>query len=452
MRARHLPIGVSIGVVLLAMAFPVHAADDASTYEARISELEGKVERLEALVERQYRELDQSCARVEDVEEALASCASVEQVEEALVDAVERPTIYDETQIKVGGFVKMDVLVSDYSKAPTSGAGDDFFIPATLETSGEHMDPRLNFHAKETRFWLKSFTPTTRGDVATHFEIDFMLGQQGNERVGNSFSPRIRHASVSWNRWTFGQTWTNFFNVSTLPDYLDFIGPVGVIFGRQAQIRYTIPTENGSWAFSLENPETTLTPYGGGPRIDADDSSVPDVVVRRDWRGSWGNLSVAALVRELKIDEPGISDTELGAAIGLAGKFMLGNRDDLRWQVNYGNALGRYMGLNSFNAGVLDANNEISLTTQYGVLAAYRHVWNDHLQSSFGASYSRADNEPDITGFAVPESYQSGHVDIVWSPIARMILGAEYIWGRRRDESGEDGTLNRVQFSAKYLY
>jgi len=152
------------------------------------------------------------------------------------------------------------------------------------------------------------------------------------------------------------------------------------------------------------------------------------------------------------IREPGISDTELGGAIGLAGKFMVGNRDDLRWQVNYGNALGRYMGLNSFNAGALDANNEISLTTQYGVLAAYRHVWNDQLHSSFGASYSRADNDPDISGFAVPESYQSGHVDIVWSPIARMILGAEYIWGRRRDESGDDGTLNRVQLSAKYLY
>jgi len=449
MRVRHVLIGIA---ALLPMALPVYAANETASHEARLTELEAKVLRLEALLEQQFNELDQSCARVEDVEEALASCASVEQVEEALVEAVDHPTMFNETEIKVGGFVKMDALISDYSAAPTRGVGEDFFIPSTIATSGEPQDPRLNFHAKETRFWLKSFTPTQQGDITTHFEIDFMLGQQGNERVGNSFSPRIRHASFSWDRWTFGQTWTNFFNVSTLPGYLDFIGPVGVTFARQAQIRYTLPTTDGNWAFSLENPETTLTPYGGGDRIDADDSSVPDLVVRRNWTGGWGNLSVAALIRELKIAESGINDTEIGAAIGIAGKFVVSDRDDLRWQLNYGNALGRYMGLNSFNVGALDENNEIQLTTSYGVLAAYRHVWNEELHSSFGASFSQADNDTSISGFAVPESYQSAHADIVWTPFDRMSVGVEYIWGRRKDESGDDGALNRLQFSAKYRY
>lgn len=37
------------------------------------------------------------------------------------------------------------------------------------------------------------------------------------------------------------------------------------------------------------------------------------------------------------------------------------------------------------------------------------------------------------------------------SVIRVMSLGAEYIGGRT-DESGDDGTLNRLQFSAKYLY
>jgi hypothetical protein len=352
----------------------------------------------------------------------------------------------------MGGYVKLDALLSDYSNAPTRGVGEDFFIPGTIATSGEPRDPRLNLHAKETRFWLKSFTPTARGDITTHFEIDFLLGQQGDERVGNSFSPRIRHASLSWGRWTVGQTWSNFLHTSTLPDYLDFIGPVGVTFARQAQIRYTVPTENGSWAFSLENPETTLTPFGGGPRIDADDGTYPDVVVRRNWFGDWGNVSVSALIRELKIDDVGFEDAEIGSAIGVGGKIMVGDQDDVRWHVNYGNALGRYMGLNAFNVGALDATGKIHLTTQYGVLAAYRHVWNDRLHSSFGASFASADNDTQISGLAVPEAYQSAHTDIVWSPVERMTIGAEYIWGRRQDESGDEGTLNRLQFSAKYLY
>ena len=317
MRARTLLGSVVTLSLLLSMALPATAATDATAHEARISELEAKVDRLEALLEQRYRELDESCARTEEVEEALAGCATVAQVEEAFANPVDHPTLYNETEIKVGGYVKMDGLISDYSNAPTRGVGEDFFIPSTIATSGESGDPRLNLHAKETRFWLKSFTPTERGDITTHFEIDFLLGQQGNERVGNSFSPRVRHASVSWDRWTVGQTWTNFLNTTTLPDYLDFIGPVGVTFARQAQIRYTAPTANGDWSFSFENPETTLTPFGGGPRIDADDSTVPDVVVRRNWTGDWGNLSIAALIRELKIDEIGLDDSELGGGLSV---------------------------------------------------------------------------------------------------------------------------------------
>lgn len=417
MKARHLLIGIAILGFVLPFTLPANAADDPAVQKARIDELEAKVEKLEALAK-----------------------------------SADNPTLHDETEIKIGGYVKMDAILSDYSEAPTRGAGEDLFIPGTIATSGESRDPRLNLHAKETRFWLKSRTPTQRGDISTHFEIDFLLGQQGNERVSNSFSPRVRHASIGWGRWIVGQTWTNFQNVSALPQYLDFVGPVGVAFGRQAQIRYTMPARNGDFAVSFENPETTLTPFGGGSRIDADDSAVPDLVVRRNWRGDWGNFSVAALIRQLKIDQAQFVDTETGVAIGLAGKIMMGDGDDLRWQVNYGNALGRYMGLNSFNAGALDANNKIDLTTQYGVLAAYRHAWSEQLYSSFGASFSAADNDPSISGSGVPESYRSAHADIVWQPTRRLSLGAEIIWGRRKDESGDDGTLNRLQLSAKYSY
>lgn len=436
---------------MLAPALLGAAAPDAAALESRITELEAKVHHLESLLERQNSAVD-SCAQAKEVEAAIASCAKVEQVEEAIASAAEHPTLYDETRVKVGGYVKMDALVSKSRNAPIRGVGEDLFIPSTITTAGEPGDARVNFHAKETRFWLKSMTPTARGDVTTHFEIDFLLGQQGDERVGNSFSARIRHASLSWDRWTVGQTWTNFFNVSTLPDYLDFVGPVGVTFARQAQIRYTVPAGNGSWAFSLENPVTTLTPFGGGEKLYADDSSFPDFVVRRNWSGDWGNVSASVLLRELKIAEMGFDDTARGTALGLAGKLQVATRDDLRWQINAGNALGRYLGLNAFNVGALDDFGRINLTMQYGLLAAWRHVWNDRLHSTFGASFARADNDTALSGLDVAESYQSLHADVIWSPVTRMSLGAEYIRAWRKDESGADGALNRLQFSAKYLY
>ena len=89
---------------------------------------------------------------------------------------------------------------------------------------------------------------------------------------------------------------------------------------------------------------------------------------------------------------------------------------------------------------------------QFGIFAAYRHRWSDRLHSSFGLSFAEADNDTTISGLDVPKDYQSAHANIVWVPIKRMSIGAEYIWGRRNDESGADGVMNRLQLSAKYLY
>lgn len=434
----HVAVMAVLGATLIA-ASPANAAGEEATHEARILQLEATVLELRALLEQQ------ACA-------SDASCSRVEQVEDAVALPQDHPSSYEKITVSVGGFVKLDAIASDYSKAPTRGIGEDFFIPASINTSGDPGDPRVNLHAKETRFWLKSITPTGAGDISTYFEIDFMASQQGDERTVNAYSPRLRHATMNMGRWIVGQTWSSFGDTASVPEYLDDLGPVGVANARQAQIRYTLPTENGSWVFALENPETTLTPFGGGSRIDTGDSVFPDVIVRRNWTGNWGTISAAALLRELKIDVAAFDDAEFGSAIALAGKFRIGDQDDIRWQINYGDGLGRYLGMNSFNVGTLDANGEINLTTQYGVLAAYRRVWNGSMHSSFGASFSDADNDTAISGFDVPESYQSAHVNLIWSPIRRMNLGAEYIWGRRKDESGNDGELSRIQFSAMYLY
>ena len=46
----------------------------------------------------------------------------------------------------------------------------------------------------------------------------------------------------------------------------------------------------------------------------------------------------------------------------------------------------------------------------------------------------------------------SVHVNMIYSPVAKLDFGVEYIWANREIESGLDGDLNRFQFSAKYAY
>ena len=47
---------------------------------------------------------------------------------------------------------------------------------------------------------------------------------------------------------------------------LDFGGPVGTVFARQAQVRWTQPFAGGQWSVALENPATVAASARGGLR------------------------------------------------------------------------------------------------------------------------------------------------------------------------------------------
>ena len=80
-----------------------------------------------------------------------------------------------------------------------------------------------------------------------------------------------------WNNWLAGQTWSNFMDPGSIPEAADFVGPTdGVIFVRQAQIRYT----KGGFSVALENPETTLV-----GSTSSDRGALPDLTLRYGWKG-----------------------------------------------------------------------------------------------------------------------------------------------------------------------
>ncbi|WOX04946.1 DcaP family trimeric outer membrane transporter [Microbulbifer pacificus] len=373
---------------------------------------------------------------------------------------------FGNTSIQIGGYVKLDSIFSDYSdgNSATAALGEDFLVPSTIPVGGvvdgEGGDVHYNAHAKSTRLFFKSSTEAGAGSVDTHIEIDAMAGNQGDERISNSYAQRLRHAYVNWkmddNRSLLaGQTWSTFFNVGALPDGLDFVGPVGTIFERQPQIRYTQGLGSGSLQLAAENPATTL--YNGAEN-PYDDNSRPDLILRYD--NSIGDLkySVASMSRELAYDRvDGGNESEQGYAISLAGKWQLG-RDDLRFMYSYGNALGRYLGLNSYRGGIIDpVNGSIDLIDQHGGFVALRHFWSDRWRSNLVLSATAADN-PDTVSDMTPSAYQSLQLNLMYSPVPKMTLGGEYILASKEVENvsgllaDAEGELQRMQFSVQYIF
>jgi hypothetical protein len=441
-------LSLSIAAALAASSGSVLADGD------RVEELEARVAELEALIQQLLNQQAAQPAPASAAEmEARAEAIAEEKVNALIAEhkAVEAESEHKHS-FKFGGYVKTDMIYSDYDSGSSSGAGRDFYIPGTIPVGDGEGESYLDLHAKESRINFKSTHNLDNGaKLGTFVEMDFLLSSQGDERISNSFSGRLRHAFFTYNKWLFGQTWMTFFNVGALPENLDFIGPAeSTLFGRQAQIRYT----NGPWQFAIENPETTVTPYGGGGRVVADDNRVPDLVARYNMTGDWGSFTVAGTLRELRCDNciGGVDDSTSGYGVSLSGKMNVGARNDFRWMATFGSGMGRYFGVNLANGAVVDANGGLEAIDSWGVFGSYRHFWNDQWRSNFTLGYADVDNDTALTGTGVTSEASSFHVNLIYSPQPKLDFGVELMYANREVESGADGDMTRLQFSAKYAY
>lgn len=442
-RARNM-IGRMITVTLAAAAFGAPAIAIADTakeqqLEARIAELEKQVQALTA-------------AQKAAPPAAPAGKAPIQGVSIT-------PNAAPNTTFQLTGFVKADALFTETSDGEIgdNSVGRDFYVPATVPVGGNGEDGfDLNAHIKQSRVNFGTDTILEGGDkLSTRFEIDFYGSALGDQRISNTYGAVIRHAFVTWRHWLVGQTWSNFMDVATLPEAVDFIGPTdGTTFVRQPQVRWT----SGGLSFSAENRETTITPYGGGTRIASDDGWVPDLTARYAWKGSWGHVAVAGMVRDLvyecRTSCPGggtyDTSTWTGSVSG-SGKFIFG-KDDIRWMLLYGN-LGRYVGLNFANEAVLDSRGDLKSIDGFAGFVAYRHVWfGSPWRSTFMYSIEDYDNDANLTGGGANKSSWSAAANLFYSPVPKLDIGAEYRYGVREIENGTDGSISRLQLTTKYSF
>ncbi|WP_395345556.1 DcaP family trimeric outer membrane transporter [Ningiella sp. W23] len=371
-----------------------------------------------------------------------------------LASAASHAATIGDTTVKFSGYIKADAIASNYSDGtlPTKNIGRDFYVPSLTPVGGVDEGTQFDSHIRQSRFRFTTTTPTEEGDtIIGVLEFDMMVTPAGDDRISNSFTPRIRHAFVKYKNWTVGQTWSTFMDVRVLPETLDFIGTTdGTIFDRQPLVRY----QSGAWEFALENPETTVTPGPNGGRIIADDNPLPDAVVRYTHSADWGHFAVAAQARQLSYDDgAAIDSTEAAYGISLTSKIKLGKHNDIRIAFNTGSGLGRYIALNAANGAVVNLDtNEIEAIDSMGYSIAYRHVWNKKMRSNFTYSAFDADIDTNLLSAASTETTYSVRANLIYQPTAKISVGGEYAFAKRELANGNDGDMNRLQVSLKYAF
>lgn len=376
-----------------------------------------------------------------------------------------------DTKIKVGGYVKADAIYDINTNR--AGNGQDFAIPATIPLTGAETDgDNFRMHARQTRANITSITKTELGDLKLFVEAD-MFGTAGSEVTTNGHNFQLRHAYGELGPVLIGQAWSNWMDLDAYPETTDYVGPAGISLIRQAQARYTHTLNpTNKLAVSIENPASDLSDINSASLTGLD--RAPDVTARYTHTGDYGFVSLKGLVRRFETDAlAGGDDSDWGYGVGVAGKFNLGGKDNLRYQVAYGEGLGRYIFDVASSAAPIGGTglaNDIELSAVAAGYAAYQHYWNDKWRSNIIGGYTHIDNNVTATQIATPASPISSNrnlnntvytaeANLIWQPLPRYQTGISYTYGYRDTDAstniaapGEDGELNRIMWSNWFLF
>lgn len=370
------------------------------------------------------------------LEESTASSKNIPIKQNGLLELKNANTV-----LSIGGRIQLDSIYG-------WPQGSFFAGKIPLESQGENG--QLYMDARNSRFWIKTRTPSEYGPIRTLVEIDFLGTAKGTEANTNSHGPRLRHAYVEANGFTFGQT-NSAFNAFVTLDIIAFA--INDTFVRQPLIRYSIESRAFAYDLSFEQPETTLLDVNGSI-ITPQDDKLPDVIARVRYYSSWGEASTAVLGRYITQDQKDNSkkDASLAWGVNMSAKIKLYELNDIRFDAQYGLGIGRYISYNAYPSGSMDVDGNIKLQPAYGAHLGYRHWWNKELRSTLAFAYSGTRNNlNNVSNLGNINRYAYGtQANLMWMPVKNSLLGLEYANATRQVEDKKTGNMQSIQLFMRY--
>jgi hypothetical protein len=334
-------------------------------------------------------------------------------------------------------------------------------LPSSPDQFGR--DHRTFAGVRQTRFGVRTSTPTAVGDFKTLFE--FNLFGSGVDAGQTTF--RLRHAWGELGAIGAGQTWSVFTDPDTFPKTLEFFGPTGLAWFRNAQVRWTPVIGEHTVMLAIERPGASGDDGIYAERIELQNIRprfpVPDVTAAYKYSRPWGHVRGAGLLRFIKWDDVlddqfDLSGDATGWGLNLSSNLKAGPKDLIRLALVFGDGIQNYMNDSPIDIGIVNnLSNPVSPILGkpipvVGISAFVDHVWNEKFTSTFG--YSRQDN--DNTEAQAPSAFRDGQYalgNVQYLPVPSVMVGGELQWGRRQNFSdgfSSDGV--KLQFSFKYNF
>jgi hypothetical protein len=338
---------------------------------------------------------------------------------------------------------------------------DDRFLTHSIPVEGTPeagKGPRLSLWAGPSRFNFDVRTPTEVGQMRAFIESDF---------AGEGSFMRLRHAYLQYRAFIVGQTWSTFSDPDNDVEDLDFEGLNAENVTRQAQVRYYRALRDDlRLAVAFEFPTASIT---GGQSVN----QIPDFIGRVRWLRGKGYLQGAVVLRQIRGElesQPNVVQGALGWGVSAAGVVPFprwGERDRVVFQFNAGQGIARYINdLNSLggqDAIFVPSTEELRPLGAWGLLVDLEHHWetsDDFLglgltlpdvRSSLIWGYVDVKNLAEQPGDAYNHTLRVG-ATLVFSPIPRLDVGTEFIYGTRENKDGGSGRARQLQIRMRYIF
>jgi hypothetical protein len=340
-------------------------------------------------------------------------------------------------------------------------AGCNNFSCSSLTRVSDGLVPRLRYAYGTLGGFLAGQASSNFADPDANPEtLDFggPAGEAGVTRI-----PQVRY--------TYAGPWGSAFSVAAEAPETDVLTPAG-------QVTTDTNLSQNPVSNTLANASTTGCVVNGvvnGGTVSSSftntstcslssnitKSPAPDLTFASYWAQPWGHVDFKAVVRDLAINDGRyVSDQIIGYGGGVSGDVKPGwfgwGKDDFLWQFTVGNAIGRYIN-DGTNAGL--ATNMLGATacvaptpTCTGVSAAsnvlvkpifevggtvgYQHFWLPNLRSTVAYGMAQYNVPSQVIGplesTVANKELQTAHINLIWSPVAFIDAGVEYVWGQRK--------------------
>ena len=366
-----------------------------------------------------------------------------------------------QTKFEVYGFIMLD---GGYNADQIHPDWFDTVRPTKLPSFANEFAPNGQwfYGVRQTRFGVRTTTPTSMGDLFTQFEFELF----GTGVDAGQTTLRLRHAYGELGAWGAGQYWSPFMDIDVFPNSIEYWGPTGMAFFRNVQVRYMPIKGDTRLTIALERPGASADQGVYTGRVELADVKprfpLPDLSAEYRLGQPWGYVELAGIARRIEWKDQGTDQFDLtgdamGWGLSLSSNIKFG-KDVVRLQGIYGEGIQNYMNDAPVDVGIeSNPGNPVApikgvALPLTGLSAFLDHVWNDKFSSTVGYSMIDIDNSDG----QAPSAFKVGHyalANVLYTPVPNVMTGLELQWGRRENfTDGFETDIVKIQYSFKYNF